>query len=280
MNILKKCTFGISLFLLSLAATCQTYKPQIKVTKGQEYNYSIQMNSETVQSMGGQEMKFTANQDYTLKNNITDVKPDGKVETLTSNWDAKITAKIMKDTTISLNGKVGSSTHTTFDKFGNILSKVKIDTVMQNTMGANFDNNMISNALFVEFPENLIKTGDKWTKDYSDSVDAAGLGGKLGLKVKTEYELGTKEKIEGKDLYKVTYNSTMEVAGKGVMQGMNLFVEGTGMRKGELYFYPASGVISSNIGNLELDMTIAVSGQQSMTIPVTQKMTITQRLKM
>lgn len=272
MNSVKKITSALILILSTCFTYAQTYTPVIKVSKGQEFNYLMDMTMDMTQSMGGQEMKFGTTAITTVKNLIANVKEDGKIEVIASKWDAKVTTKIMKDTTMTFNGKVGSSTKITFDKLGNVLSKAKIDTVQLDSKLAGIDNDM-TNIVFCELPGNPVKVGDKWNKESTDSVPAGPMG-KMELKTSSEYTLGAKETIEGKSYYKVTVASNLKISGKGNMQGMDLVIDGTGVKNDELYFDPATGVIFSDKATMEMDMNIAVSGQQSMTIPMTQKINI------
>lgn len=273
MNVLKKVTLALTLIVCAQLINAQTYTPSIKVSKGQELNYLMDMNMTVTQSMGGQEMKVGSSISGTIKNAISNVLADGKVEMVVSYWDVKATTKIMKDTTMSYPGKVGSSTKVVVDKYGNLLSKNKLDTVKADeSKVSGLDNNLIATVAFCEFPDKPVKPGDKWTKEHSDSVAAAPMG-KLELKIKSEYTMGPKETIDGKSLYKIICNSTIQISGKGNMQGMNLTIDGTGVKNDDIYLDPSNGVVYSDKSTTELDMNIAVTGAQNMTIPMTQKMT-------
>jgi len=271
---IKKVALALILIFSAHLAYSQTYTPAFKVSKGQEYNYKMDLTANSTQSMGGQEMKFGTTATSTLKNAIANVLADGKIEIITSSWDAKVSTKVMKDTTMTFPGKVGSSSKITVNKFGNVVSKVKMDTVATDAQLGGLDNGLISTVVFVEFPETPIKVGDKWTKEHNDSISAGPLG-KLELKNKSEFTLGAKETIEGKSLYKVTCASSLQISGKGKMQGMDIAVAGTGVKTDDIYFDPSTGIVFSDKINMELDMNIAISGQQSMTIPMTQKITAT-----
>jgi hypothetical protein len=52
--------------------------------------------------------------------------------------------------------------------------------------------------------------------------------------------------------------------------GMELFLEGTSKVNGTFYFDPKLTILISDESNTEMEATIAVSGQQSMTIPLSQ----------
>ncbi|NJK98800.1 MAG: hypothetical protein HC905_31280, partial [Bacteroidales bacterium] len=88
----------------------------------------------------------------------------------------------------------------------------------------------------------------------------------------TEYTLGAKEKIAGKEMQKITFTSTMEIGGKSKMQGMDFYIEGTGIVNGFMYIDPVSKVISESDTDTEMEMTMALTGQQAMTIPMSIKM--------
>lgn len=66
----------------------------------------------------------------------------------------------------------------------------------------------------------------------------------------------------------------MELAGKGKQMNMDLFLEGTGEVTGFFYFDPAASVTVYSEGNTEMNSTITVSGQQNMSIPMTQKVKV------
>ncbi|NJO69584.1 MAG: hypothetical protein HC830_10140 [Bacteroidetes bacterium] len=188
---------------------------------------------------------------------------------------------MMIDTTITIHGKVGATYKLTLDQYGTTTNREVIDTTGSKFGGSNFDMSpkISSSGLFCEFPEKSIKTGDKWTKTTSDSISAAGLGGKMGFDVNTEYTLGAKEKIAGKEMQKITFTSTMEIGGKSKMQGMDFYIEGTGIVNGFMYIDPVSKVISESDTDTEMEMTMALTGQQAMTIPMSIKMKMTQKLK-
>lgn len=273
MKTINKIILVYLLLFVFVVAKSQDFKPQIKVLKGQEYNYAVNADIEMTMSMGGQEMKMPSVVSSINKNLIENVAPDGKISVVTSVWDVKTTAKVMVDTTIQLTGKVGPSFRVVVDKFGNALSREKIDTVDMEKIQSN---GMISTSLFIEFPENPLKQGEKWTKTRIDSV--ATPFGMLKMDIKTDYTLLGKEKLEGKDFYKVNQISTIEMSGKGEMQGMTVTVEGTGASNGDCYLDQVTGAVNSQKNITELSLSLAISGQQSMIMPMVMKVNVSSNL--
>ncbi len=280
MKSILKVNIALSILLISSALYSQEFKTPLKVSKGQEFNYQTDLVADITQTMGGQEMKVNSTSNATTKYVVNNVLNDGSVEVLTSIWDAKsITKAPMMDTTMVFDGKVSPTYKVLISKYGKIISRESVDTTGLKPGSSNFnmENSITSSGLFCDFPEKDIKVGEKWSKSISDSITS--MGGKLGFVSNTDYTLGAKETIDGQSLQKITYTSSIEIGGKSKMQGMDLFIEGTGVKNGSMYIDPVSKVVYEDKSNVELDMTVAVSGQQSMTIPMTQKMAISQKLK-
>jgi hypothetical protein len=79
---------------------------------------------------------------------------------------------------------------------------------------------------------------------------------------------------DGKSVYKISYKSSLELAGTGKQMNMDLFLEGTGEVTGLIYFDPAASITVYAEGNTEMNSTVTVSGQQNMSIPMTQKVKV------
>ena len=64
------------------------------------------------------------------------------------------------------------------------------------------------------------------------------------------------------------------------MKQMNLdmVMEGSGEVSGTVWFDPARGLLIEDQNNTSIDMTMAVTGQTQMTIPMSQKVKTTQKL--
>lgn len=267
-------TFSI-LVTVSILSFSQEYKTEIKVTKDQSYNYKTDMVMDITQTVGGQEMKINTSVSATYKNLILDVI-NGQPKVKSTVWDVQTSMKMMMDTTIKMEGQIGPENIILYSKYGDVMKK----EVGENPSGKDLNMGSTANSggIFCEFPERNVKVGDKWTKEQTDSVANAQLGGKVGINIKKEYTLGAMETIDGKEWQKVTVSSTMEIGGKGHVQGMDLFMEGTGIQKGDIYLDPKTNTVYLSKINTEMDMNIALTGPQSMTIPMTQKITSTQKL--
>jgi hypothetical protein len=78
---------------------------------------------------------------------------------------------------------------------------------------------------------------------------------------------------------KITYTGTLTIEGKGSMMGMEMFTEGKGTLSGAWFFDPAAGITIAEEGQQETDATVALTGQQTMTMPITSSSKITRLLR-
>ncbi len=277
MKSMLKVSIALIIVLFSTNGFSQDLKTALKVTKGQEFNQQVDMFMDITQSMGGQEMKMNNNSSFNSKYKILNVLNTGAISMETSTWDIKTQTKApMMDTTITLSGKQGPVYMVEINKYGKFVNKTITDS--SDLKGVNIGNNLVSSGIFCEFPEkDVVKVGEKWSINKNDSVSQ--MGGKIGMNYTSEYTLGAVEKIEGKSLQKITLNGTVELGGKAKQMGMDIFIEGTGVSTGTIYIDPVSKVIYTNNSVIELDLSLAITGQQNMTIPMSQKITVNQKLK-
>jgi hypothetical protein len=120
-------------------------------------------------------------------------------------------------------------------------------------------------------PGKTVKTGEKW-QDHSVNNKKAASGTPFEIEIisDTEYTLAGKETVDGKEMLKITFAGNLTMKGKGSQMGMEMFLEGTGKNEGFSYFDPLVSLVISTEENLEMEINVAVSGPQNMTIPMTQ----------
>jgi hypothetical protein len=280
MNSILKSTASILLLFVSTAIFAQEFKTPLKVSKGQEFSYQSDVIMVMTMNQAGMEMKINNTTTATNKYKVENVLSSGNIELLWSTWDVTNHANMMgKDTTMKINGKVSPTYKSNIDKYGNIVSKQIVDSTSASELGSQFggESKLVNSGIFCEFPQKNLQVGEKWNKTLSDTVSNMGM--KLALTIKTEYTLGASEVIEGKPIQKITFKSDIEIGGKGNMQGMDMYIEGTGVSNGVINIDPVSKVVNTSKSDIEMDMNMAISGAQSMTIPITQKMTVTNKLK-
>ena len=96
------------------------------------------------------------------------------------------------------------------------------------------------------------------------------MGGKMVVSSHVTYTLVEPTERFGYKCYKITSKGTTSYQGKGQMMGMSMFTEGTGTVNGTIYFAPEEGILVESESTSQQELTSAVTGQQNMTIPISQ----------
>jgi hypothetical protein len=116
-------------------------------------------------------------------------------------------------------------------------------------------------------PEKELKVGDKWNDSRTDTADVGT--GKMVNSMDVEYTLAGTEVQSGHQCLKITYTGKLSTSGKMNRMGMDIFTEGTGKVAGTLYFDHVKGLLVRDESTRDVESTVAVTGQQNMTFPMT-----------
>mgnify|MGYP001016998909 FL=1 len=77
---------------------------------------------------------------------------------------------------------------------------------------------------------------------------------------------------------KINHKTTADNEGTTTMQGMDFLIEGTTIMEGTTWIDLKTAIPVFIDGTAESQMTLLLSGQQNMTIPLTYKTTFTKKL--
>lgn len=259
--------------LLAAVAFCSgiyaqdTYKLQYNFEKGKTYLYRIEATTDMTQEMMGQEMKFNTISNNVARFNIENTSDDGSADIIFSLDSAFVKSNIRgRDTTFNLDDMVGKKIKMNVSKLGELNSYTVIDSILDNNRTMSIAQE--SKNFFRVLNGKDIKVGDKWNTTQIDTID--NMGGKIVSNIDFEYTLtGIEEKL-GHQCFKIPFTATIKIEGKGNMRGMDLFIEGNGKSSGTAYLDAKTGMnvyIESSVDN---EMTVASTGQQTMTIPISQ----------
>jgi hypothetical protein len=258
--------YAIGIILVSTEARGQeAYNLQYKMNKGDVLLYCDTISGTSTQEMMGQEMKSTFLISKKTRYEVEDITPEGNFVIISSLVEGTTSMKYaMMDTTLPLDNLVGKRTRYVMDHRGKLIETVVVDTVKGGGMDAMGGN---ASPDFLLLPEKEIKTGESWQKDISDSTDIFN-----GKGINTGKATFTLKGISGeRKCLDIGCDMETELTGKGTMMGgMEMFMEGTTISKGNILFDPERGVMVEENMDIEQDMAIALTGQQNMTIPSTQ----------
>lgn len=265
------------LLIITLVAFCGLVYSQENVmlkynfVKGKTYILTTQLNSDVTRTMGPQEIKIETGINSNSEMQIEDVDNNGNATSLVTLKNASIHTKVPvmnKDTTMNFND-LNEQQRVVFSSTGKQISAVTItpEKVLK-MMNSASQFTRIQNL-----PGKSVNIGEKWNDKLVDSTKSSPQNPvDMVISTDMEYSLIGKEIKDGIELVKISFSGAITITGKGNMQGMELFVEGTGKSEGFSYFNPKTSLVVNTESSTEMDMSIAVSGQQNMTMPMSQSM--------
>ncbi len=265
----------LGLMMMCVAISGLTYSQEAVLLKynfvnGKNYVQNSQVTQNVVQSMGGQEIKVVAEVKSDIAYSVEKVDAEGNATIMVSASDISIrTSMPGRDTTLTY-GDMKDKSRVVYSVTGKTLSSEKVDSSDVSAIVSQIDFGKLK-----ILPGKLVKTGEKW-QDTTSETKKASSGSPFTVDTQSDfaYTLVRKESKEGKEYYKIAYSANLAVTGKGNQMGMDMFIEGTGKVEGFMYFDPSISMIAFSEDNTEMNMNIAVSGQQNMTIPMTQNIKV------
>lgn len=270
-NIFIKQILVLSLFALALIAKAQDATLlKYGFKKGKTYLENTQLTNNVTQSMGGQEFKNEVIVKSTSEWLVENVDNNENATVLVSLKKAKSVTKLSateKDSMV--NNDMKDQARAIFSSAGN---KVSNSTISISENGQ-FLEPLSHFTKILHLPVRPIKFGEKWTENVIDSIKASDYNpSNLNINSNIEFTLVGKEVINGVELYKITYSVTLQINGSGNIMGSESIIEGNGKSLGVAYFNPKLLLVVSNNASLELDMNLAISGQEN--TPMNQRMQI------
>lgn len=277
-----KISFSKTIFILTASLLFainlfpqEAYNLQYKFSNGKAYVYKNETALQSTQEVMGQEMKFSTTSQSEMRFQVNNVAENGDAELMIS-FDSLLvrTSMMGRDTTLDVSSLIGKRSKATVTSLGQVKNYEMIDTVDEKYQMMSVSHQ--ASQFFAELAGKKIKEGETWNNSRIDTIK--NMGGSIIDTIEYAYTLAGKESKLGHECFKIPFTSNLKMHGKGNMQGMDLFIEGTGKSTGTVYFDASSGLLIYSETNMDNDMTMATSGQQSMVIPMTQSSKSTQTL--
>ncbi len=267
-NPISKVSVLIAVFIFCSTIYPQdTYKLQYKFEKGKKYVYKIETNTDMTQQMMGREMKFNTITHNIASFNISNTKNDGSADIIFSLDSSYVKTNMAgHDTTIVLDQVIGKRIKMNISDLGKLNNYEIMDSILNDTWSNTIAQQ--SKNFFKVLNGKEVKIGDKWNTTQVDTID--NMGGKIVSTIDYNYTLaGTTEKLGHKCL-NIPYTAKLKIEGKGNMRGVEIFIEGNGKSTGTDYLDANTGMNVYNESTVDNEMTLATTGQQTMTIPMSQ----------
>jgi hypothetical protein len=261
--------------LLSVAMAGEKYTLRYGLKKGDVYRYADIADSKSTQEMMGQEMKSTSLARMISRCVVEDVTGDG-TQTLVLSYDSMTVAtkSPRMDTTMVMTNLIGKRSRMKLSATGTTSGRETIDSV--EIQGMRRGGAFREAQRFHGFPDTAVTVGSSWRTKVVDTTNV--MGQKMQTTIASTYTLTGTEQVGGAECLRIGYKGDSGVEGKGTNMGMEMYIEGKGTIAGSFLFDPRRGIVVSEEMKTDMEMTIAISGQQNMTIPSTQSVTYTRKL--
>jgi hypothetical protein len=260
----------VALGVVLPARAQEEYTLRYRFEKGKSYRFIDTINVKSSQEVMGQEVKATSLVGVTTHVVATDISDDGSAVLILAPEAITYTIHSSRmDTTITPKELIGKRSRVSVSRLGLMSRRETIDTVTMTGMMRGMAQR--ETVRFHVFPEGPVKVGGTWTSVRPDTNEA--MGSKVVTEETMEYTVLGKENRDGKEALKISYKGKLTVTGKGSMMGSDFFVEGSGTTGGTFYLDPVSGLTLADDSTLDMESTVAITGQQKMTIPSSQSVT-------
>lgn len=260
----------IALCAVLQAQAQEEFTLRYKFEKGKTYRFIDTINVKSSQEMMGQEVKATSNVRAATNLVASELKGDGSAVLTIAPEAMSISIRSPQmDTTIAPKEMIGKRSRVTVSPLGTMSRREVIDTVKFTGLTRQMAQREL--VRFHVFPEAPVKLGGTWKSVRPDTNES--MGSKVVTIATMEYSVIGWEKRNGKESLKISYKGKVTITGKGSMMGNEFFIEGTGTTGGMFYLDPATGLALVEDSTLDMESTVALTGQQKMTIPSSQSVT-------
>ena len=283
---LLQCITLILLFILFAGCAVKTkmvappsQSPILKyvMPEGQPFTYKVSTGFHQTMSIQGIPLKTSVLKDMTVTfYHIAFAQETYQLQVMINDISMKITAP-GTNITPNLSKIPGKTFEMTVTNSGEEIGLMGAEELTY-SLGDEGEQNMESEFkhFFPDLPEQPLLIGDTWAT--TDTIDVSDAGMETVIMTRSENTLAGYELIKGHECAKITSVYTSSVTSSGTKEGANIdsTIEMEG--KETLYFDFKLGVLVQQTSTGSGDGTVKISGQQEMTLPISQ--TVTSKLEL
>ncbi len=245
------------------------YKLEYRASGPAPLHYKSYATVLSTQSMMGQESKYSVISNQAIS--MTSTKADSElVYSITIDSSENLVILPSGDTNRTPSPTIGKAKETRIRPDGNEISSKWLDTAFASTPAAQMRD---FGSYFVRLPQGAVDTGATWNQNRIDTVGVPGGQGKIVVGTNTDYKLVGKEETGGVPCARIEYTGKVSLKGSASIQGMDLAIDGSGNISGSALFDLNNGRVVKISGTSNQDFVMASSGENAMTIPMSQKTT-------
>ncbi len=232
--------------------------------------YKSTTETEQTMEMMGQESTTEVNAEAVMSVLVENVEDDGTIAYVVKidSMIARLSSPMMGDTTLTApEWVVGKRKRHFTSPLGKTLKTEQIDSVSAGGRLASMLSSVENSFTLPTLPEKAIAVGESWSDVVQDTIVREG-GQIISMRSVDAVLTGIVDTL-GHTCARVSFTGDAEVSGNFQQQGMKIGFEGEGPLDGTFYFDFKKGILVTLVTEFELDATIGMTGQMSMTIPQT-----------
>ncbi len=264
------------IMFLFIAGCSSSYLLQYKGSPGKIRRYQMDTNLEQNMEMMGNEINITMQLVSFITQTIENIEDSGNINISIVYDSLQFDATGMQ--MVAMKGKLeeqinklkGKKIEFRISNKGEVLETSGIDSLLPQQLNQFVNSRELASSFTPDLPDKKVKIGDSWEVKKEVPIEKEDAKMKMNVSRNSKLTLIGKEKVDGLTLLKIQHTGTVGLDGEMEQGGMNLFLEGDGDIKGEILFDVKNGCLYSHSSETEMDLTIATSGQQNMTIPMMQ----------
>jgi hypothetical protein len=256
----------LACLVLTSASAQEKYTLVYKYEKGKSYRYEQTNNTSFIQEIMGQENKGSTSIRQRGTLTIDEVLPDGIMQGTFTWEDFNARTKVMQtDTVINLDSYKSKQANISLSSNGKMTITRADSVAAMPGMATAPVNTMLE---FIVLPEKGYAVGDTFSIKTTDTTyDAKNNETIIEVVRKYTYERRT---VMSKDIlcYSFSYEGTISSSGKMETMGMEMYQETEGTEKGN-FLITEGGILYALQSTTQKDMTLVLTGETAMTIPMT-----------
>jgi hypothetical protein len=261
--------------VLTMAGFAQGVKLEYKFGKEKTYRYRDVLDAKSSQEMMGQEIKSEMHGSNVVRVVGESVNSDGSMVLIASTDSAVMTIKAPGvDTTQIPWSIIGKRFRMLVAKNGKVSNFLSVDA-QENDDGQTVQNQLGHYPLL---SDTAVSEGSTWNAESVDTITQKQFGGILVTDTKELYTVVGKEMNNGYNCFKIISSGKFTITGKGSMMGMDLHFDGSGTSDATIFFDPVQGVVVASEAIVDMQMTVATTGQSPTVIPTSESMKISRTL--
>ncbi len=179
-----------------------------------------------------------------------------------------------RDTTIDLSSiSPMMVTKATLDKRGTVLSQVNpVDPTAKGILATL----RLYEMFTVPFPAKAVRVGDSWTTLRNDTIPMPTGGGTLVSRVELKHTFrGVRDTLGVRCWVIETVSTTLEQSGSVTTAAGDFALDGTGQVTNRAYLEAGTGITMALSSESTVQLQMAITGQQSMVIPLDMQTRLT-----